>query len=291
MSQARMSENETINAESGSSSPGAILKRCREYHGTSIEEAAESTKIAVHHLMALEADHVKEFANLAYLKGFLRVYAGYLGLNPEDLMRLYERLGAPAVRPGNERKNGSKESGRKQRRFPWQKLALPAVLLLMMIATSAIFNHSPSPPPVNPSPQPGVVATPVTPVQPARSSAAVVVAPHKFETVSSQKQSPKREDAVTEKNVTPDSSYLESSRGIIVRLKVVQNGSLAVSIDGAGSQGFDLTSGDVFEWKADRTIALELSNAASVETELNGKLLKPFVAPAYVVLDANGVKH
>ena len=290
MSQARMSENETINAESGSSSPGAILKRCREYHGTSIEEAAESTKIAVHHLMALEADQVKEFANLAYLKGFLRVYAGYLGLNPEDLMRLYERLGAPEASPGNERKNSGKAAGRKQRRFPWQKLALPAVLLLMMIATSAILNHSPAPPPIHPAPQPGVVAAPVAPLQPALSSAAMVVTPAKPDTVSGQTQNPKPEEAVSEKNISPD-SYQESGKGIIVRLKVVQNGSLAVSIDGAGSQGFDLTSGDVFEWKADRTIALELANAASVEAELNGKPLKSFVAPAYVVLDVNGVKH
>jgi hypothetical protein len=86
----------------------------------------------------------------------------------------------------------------------------------------------------------------------------------------------------------------EPSRGFILRMKVTQNGTLAVTIDGASPQNYELTSGDIIEWKADKTIALELSNAGGVDSELNGRPLKPFgpaEVPIYVVLDANGVKQ
>jgi cytoskeleton protein RodZ len=286
-----MSENQINCADPGISSPGAILKRCREYQGTSIEEAAEATKIAVHHLKALEDDQVKEFANLAYLKGFLRIYAGYLGLNPDDMIRLYERPRTLSDSNDNSRKNsagGGKE--RKRQRFPWQKLALPAFLLLLMIITSIVLDHSPPSPRYPSSPQPSKVAVPMAAIQPVRSSVSSVAAQQKPENESEQEQGPKREEAASETNASPPA---ESAKGFVVRLRVVQNGSLAVTIDGATPQNFDLSSGDVFEWKADRAIVLELTNAGSVNAELNGKPLKPFGpngAPAHIVLDANGVK-
>jgi len=84
--------------EPSATSPGAILRRCREYHDLSLEEAEESTKIGANYLLALEEDQVSQFSSLAYLKGFLRIYATYLGLNPDDMIRLFEKLYAPAAR-------------------------------------------------------------------------------------------------------------------------------------------------------------------------------------------------
>jgi len=69
---------------------------------------------------------------------------------------------------------------------------------------------------------------------------------------------------------------------------------LSVIIDDAASQGYDLTSGDLIEWKAARTIALDLTDASGVEIELNGAPLQLQVSPgkpAYIVLDADGVKR
>jgi hypothetical protein len=101
------------------------------------------------------------------------------------------------------------------------------------------------------------------------------------------------EDTAAEQNGSSRLST-ESGRGFILRMKVTQNCTLAITIDGASAQNYDLTSGDIIEWKADKTIALELSNAGGVDTELNGKPLRPFGpldVPIYVVLDANGVKQ
>lgn len=286
-----MPENTAANDTSGASSPGTILKRCREYHGASIEEAAESTKIAVHHLRALENDQIREFASLIYLKGFLRIYAGFLGLNPDDLMRLYERLDPGAEDSEHDRgQTTGEDSKRKRRRFSWQRLALPTVLLLAMFVTSAILNHSSHPSRPVTQLHPAFTSTSAPAVQPVRSSAQAVTATPEPEAEPEQDHTQEAEEAV----VAPKDTAPKVNETFIVRLKVVQSGSLSVTIDGSTSQSYDLASGDVFEWKADRSVALELSNAASVEAELNGRPLRhfgPSGAPAYVVLDANGLKQ
>jgi len=286
-------ENETHTADSTASSPGTILKRCREYHGISLEEAAEATKVGENYLRALEDDQIREFANLAYLKGFLRIYASHLGLNPDDMIRLYERL----YKPSSDHKSGSGEGGGdglsgRRRKFPWKKLALPAALLTLMVITSVFLRRSPTPPP-QPSSQPGAATARAPAIQPVRSSARPAPPPVPSSMESAMAKTADHEEAAPELG-SSSKPAAEPARGFILRMKVIQNSTLAVTIDGASAQNYDLASGDIIEWKADRTIALELSNAGGVESELNGKPLKPFGpadVPAYVVLDANGVKQ
>lgn len=288
-----MSDNQTNSADSCASTPGTILRRCREFRGLSLREAAGATKIAEHHLRALEEDRVTEFANPAYLKGFLRIYSDCLGLNADDMIRLCDRLQAPAddASPGQE--EGRRAARRGRRPLPWKKLLLPTVLLAMMIVTSVLLDHSPPPLRRLPRPAPLPVAVPVAAVQPARSSAAVAAPAEEAEPEAEADQPLKPDEAQAERGVTHDAAA-ESSRGVVVHLRVIHNASLAVTMDGTTTQHYELAGGDTFEWKADRTIALELSDAASVAVELNGRPLRSLGtsgAPAYVVLDASGVRQ
>jgi cytoskeletal protein RodZ len=281
-----VSDNQTNSADPCASTPGAILRRCREFRGLSIQEAAESTKIAEHHLQALEDDCVTEFANPAYLKGFLRIYSDYLGLNADDMIRLSDRLPVSSDDASSGQGGGGRSASRRRRPLPWKKLVLPTALLVTMIVTALLLDHSP--PPWQPPPSPPLpVAVPVAAVQPVRSSATTSVAPEEADSEEEPDQSQSHEEAQPE-------VASESSRGVLVRLRVIHNASLAVTMDGTTTQHYELTGGDTFEWKADRTIALELSDAASVAVELNGRQLRPLGAsgaPACVVLDANGVRQ
>ncbi len=100
MSEIRASDSVSALPETLSGSPGAILRRCREFHGITLEEASETTKIGISHLKALEDDQIREFANQAYLKGFLRIYATYLGLNSADVAHgKTSRRGLPRWKP------------------------------------------------------------------------------------------------------------------------------------------------------------------------------------------------
>ena len=279
-------------SDPSATSPGAILKRCREYHDLSLEDAEESTKIGANYLIALEEDQISQFSSLAYLKGFLRIYSTYLGLNPDDMIRLYEKL-------YSSRNGGSRHStgtagvsdpppGKK---FPLQKLAMPAVILVLILITAAIFNRSPSPSGRRNQPAPATTPIAATPIQQTRTSAGKA-APTKppDEAIVKQKQadSPPAGQNGVQKSTT------ENTRGFVVRLKVTQSGTLTVTIDSSSSQAYDLVVGDSIEWKADKTISLELSNAGGVEAELNGKQLKSFGQsgkPATIVLDSEGIRQ
>ena len=272
-------------------SPGAILKRCREYHGISLEEAEESTKIGANYLKALEDDQVSQFSSLAYLKGFLRIYATYLGLNPDDMIRLYEKLYSSKSGKIDTSSPTTAGDQKPRKKFPLQKLALPAIILVMILITAAIINHSPSTPARQNQPAPSTTPIAATPTQQTHSSARHAD-PAKItdKTVDDYKNVDTSPPARNEKQKTSS----ESSNGFVVRLKVTQSGTLTVTIDGSTSQDYDLVVGDSIEWKADRTISLELSNAGGVEAELNGRQLKPFGQsgkPATVVLDPEGIRQ
>lgn len=288
-----MSETITNNSDSSASSPGAILKRCREYHGISLDEAAEATKVGSNYLQALEEDQAKEFASLAYLKGFLRIYASYLGLNPDDIMRLYEKIYAPVGMRGAGQSAGEGNRETVRRRFSWQKLALPVCLLLLLIITAAIINRSTAPSLQQAVPKPAA-ATQATPaVMPSRSSARQAPPAQKTEPVITPAATVKQESSPSERTST-QKQLPDPPRGFVVGMKVTQNGTLAVTIDGATAQNYDLAVGDVIEWKAEKNITLDLSNAGGVEAELNGKPLSSFGTagkPAYIVIDADGIKQ
>ncbi len=293
-----MSHTVTVSPESSSNSPGAVLKRCREFHGLSLEEASETTKIGISYLKALEEDQIREFANLTYLKGFLRIYANYLGLNPDDMARMYDKL------------NGAKdEANDPAGTFPatkrpvnymvtFQKLVLPAFLFLLILITATFFK-SPPPPPLRP-PQPviaPVAALPVAPVMPVRSSAKIkVVKPATEKPLPESKAVDSEPD---DKSLQPDPPLQppnmdDAPKSFILKIRATQNGVLTATVDGSFSQNYDLTVGDIIEWKAENSVKLDVSNAGGIDYEMNGKPYKklgPTGKSVYVEFDAAGIKR
>jgi cytoskeletal protein RodZ len=248
------------------------------------------------YLVALENDSTREFASQAYIKGFLRIYTTYLGLNPDDMIRMYEKHAAQGAGPaaaGHASVNGAPQEPPRRRtwRIPLQKLALPAILLaLILIATSIINRTDTAPqrkPPAPPAPQAAV------PVQQPRSSARpqpAAASPEHPKPVAAEPPAP---DSTTTTEHSAPAPPAEPLKSFIVRMKVLQNGTLTVTIDTAQPQRYELTAGDAIEWKAEKQIALDLSNAGGVEVELNGRPLRPLGGagrPAFVVLDPDGVR-
>lgn len=273
-------------------SPGAILRRCREFHGISLEEASDTTKIGISHLRALEEDQIQEFANVAYLKGFLRIYATFLGLNSEDIARLYDKLFG--VQPGKtEQVAKQQKSPRSSQKYIAQlkKLIFPAVLLTITIITAAFFKRPPAAPVRAALPAVAPQTIPGAAVQPVLSSATRKQSDAEAAVVKVEKV--QKETVDTDETPTPKRAA-EPAKSFILKIKVTQNGTMTATVDSGVAQQYDLTIGDIIEWKAEKKVALELSNAGGVDVELNGKPYKALGAPgktAYVELDADGVKQ
>lgn len=71
---------------------GLYLKQVREGKKLTIDKVIEDTFIMKKFILAIEDDDFSSFPGEAYLKGFLRNYGEYLGLDPADLISRYERI-------------------------------------------------------------------------------------------------------------------------------------------------------------------------------------------------------
>jgi hypothetical protein len=102
---------------------GGLLRAERERQGRSLEEAYRATHITTRYLKSLEAGEFERIPGEVYLKGFLRRYGDFLGLDGEELVRRYREQRAaseaaarperaPRTRPAERDSRGPQRSAR-----------------------------------------------------------------------------------------------------------------------------------------------------------------------------------
>lgn len=263
---------------------GDYLRSVRESRGLKLEDAAQVTKIGKNYLQAIEEGQFEKLPNIAYIKGFLRLYAGYLSLSGDEVVARYEReLPAPAgaaprtqaedplPHPGMANVEKAKFSGH-------GRFVVPALLLALVIIAAFFFADGEDAPAPPPAPQAPVAVVPAPapmplPVQPqlssAKTDATTTSAPAAAETLPA--------------------ATAGKQAGIVLRLRFNRDSWLSITIDDAISQSYDLKAGDIIEWKGSRLFVLDLGDGAAVEAEFNGRPLKPLGEPgkpAHVELKA-----
>lgn len=79
---------------------GQILKENRERRGTTLSEVSLSTKITIKTLQAIESGDPLTLPPKTFLRGFVRSYAIFLGLDVEEILRTFqEEMGSTLSRP------------------------------------------------------------------------------------------------------------------------------------------------------------------------------------------------
>jgi len=76
---------------------GELLRETRQGKGVSLAEVEKVTKIRQKYLEALEEGDYPRLPGEVFVKGFLRNYALYLGLDPGEVMALYKEEGGEAT--------------------------------------------------------------------------------------------------------------------------------------------------------------------------------------------------
>ncbi len=72
---------------------GEYLKKERELRQISIEEVADGTKISISRLRLIEENRFDDLPAEVFVRGFIRNYAEYIGIDPEEaILRLEEDL-------------------------------------------------------------------------------------------------------------------------------------------------------------------------------------------------------
>lgn len=70
---------------------GSTLKARRKALGKTLQQISDETKIRKDYLASIEADQYDRFNNPVFLSGFLKIYAGALGLDTEKILAIYRR--------------------------------------------------------------------------------------------------------------------------------------------------------------------------------------------------------
>lgn len=70
---------------------GPALRRARQMRGKSVEEAARETRIRAEYIEALEGEEFDSLLGDVYVRGSLRSYSTYLGLDPSKVLTVYNR--------------------------------------------------------------------------------------------------------------------------------------------------------------------------------------------------------
>lgn len=71
---------------------GSYLKRTRISNGVSLEEAAEDMDLSIAQLENIESGNTRAFKDIYQLKGYIRNYAKYLGLDSEQVMDTFNEF-------------------------------------------------------------------------------------------------------------------------------------------------------------------------------------------------------
>jgi cytoskeleton protein RodZ len=239
-------EKEAVSTESGSF--GDWLRRQRELREISLRDIAERTKISLRYLEAMEADRFDLLPAPIFAKGFLREYARYVGLSPDDVVNHYlsvhhpEELADPKEDTKVRSRPKAVDPGPTPVRRTWSwglLLALAGLILLVLVALLAWFVDHRHKEPANVSQAPPIAAPP--PVQIAAQPAAARPAP------------------------PPPSAPIQ------VSLDFNKDCWVEAVIDGGKSRLAELRiQGESLQLEAQKSISLTLGNAGVVDVRVNG---------------------
>jgi cytoskeleton protein RodZ len=122
---------------------GAWLRAQREARGVGLREIADSSKISLRYLEALETDRFEVLPAPVFTRGFLREYARVVGLDPDEVVNLYlvvarDREPEAAVAPGGPETAAARPRGSGPSALGYGLLVLLAVAIFLGLA--ALFS-------------------------------------------------------------------------------------------------------------------------------------------------------
>jgi cytoskeleton protein RodZ len=236
-------EKEAVQNES--SSFGDWLRRQREMREISLRDIADRTKISLRYLEAMEADRFDLLPAAVFAKGFLREYARYVGLSPDDVVNHYLSVNHPeeqeaAVDPKIRTKPKPLDPGQPPVRRNWSYgllLALVGFVLLVLVSLAALLvDRRHDQPASSRQAAPSIVVPPA----PAPKPAAAATAPP------------------------------QPSAPLQVSLDFTQDCWVEAVIDGKNRSSELRVQGEALQLEAEKSVVLTLGNAGAVEVQVNG---------------------
>ena len=111
------------------SSIGNILRTERETQGRTLTEVSKASYIKTKYLSALEEENFAAIPGEVYVKGFIRAYASYLGMDGEELVAQYDVPSEPVLL--QKEAPTAVESGKGRRRRRRKTVSWPEITIIV----------------------------------------------------------------------------------------------------------------------------------------------------------------
>ena len=246
---------------------GSDLRQAREQRGLTLRDISERTKIRQAVLRAIESDDFQGLPGSVIMRGFLKLYAREVGLNPDEIGRRYTaEVEAPAVEEHAVPAHAPLSPGESTRRV--SRVALAAIVLMAAVAAWYRFGRpaaefpsvtetarqSETPPPAPAATAPAAPSTGTAPATPAPATPAPVAA-------------------------AAGSAATTAADGLRIELQVTEASWIAATADGQQAVYRVVNAGERVEMRATKEAVLRIGVPTGVNVSVNGRPLKPYGRP------------
>lgn len=254
-------------AEQENQSFGTWLRQQRELREISLREIADTSKISLRYLQALEDDRFDILPAPVFAKGFLRQYARYVGLDPEEAINFYMAANGLA----QEDDTVDQASQHTTTNTPWSYamfVIVIAAVLMAVIWTLSWFNRRADTGPV-PGKTGGSSATVdgETTTGPETTTGLETTTGPETATFEPPSSTPR---PLTAEPSTTDATLAAPSPGFVVTLDFRGDCWVRATVDGETREDRVYTQGESLPLEALQVVDLELGNTFKVDVEVNG---------------------
>jgi len=222
---------------------GELLRSEREKKGLSVKDIEAAISIRVLYIDAIEEGNYDIVPGEVYLKGFIRNYANYLGLDGQKVIETYRQAQMPIVTETSIDTPTVEEPKVRKIKKKKSNYLIEAVIILLCVVGGAWWllgssNNTGKEPQNNLQTQ----TTPVSPTSPL----------------------PTQPNTLT----TP-----VQTKPVVIMAKYIERCWTSVIADGKQIYEGTPQSGDTLTWEAQKNITLTVGNAGGVDITSNGKPL------------------
>ena len=253
-------------------SVGALLKNRRNELGLSLADIAARTNIRITYLNALEEDRYEALPGEAYHSGFLRSYAGVLGLEAGSLLQQWRNETAGAA--GGKQGEVSVVPQLLSRAAPPRRLPRRALFLLLplFLVPAIVFYFFPS------DRHEGEMQVPDPPTQALTQPVEQLVSSLLGEGPLPRPESAAETEVVAEKPDPPAPGLrpvlpVIPAEGGVVKLEAMGPLAVEVEVDSRPLQRYVLNTASALQWDVGHSARLAVDNPAAVKIWLGGEPL------------------
>ncbi|MBI5235670.1 MAG: helix-turn-helix domain-containing protein [Deltaproteobacteria bacterium] len=270
-------------------SPGEHLKRERGLRGVELQKIFEATRAPLRYLSAIEADDYDGLPHPTFVKGYIRAYCKYLGIDDNDAVLRYEMYMREKAAGAHEQAS-EPESCRSDKATPLlgdkkAVYALAVVGALIIIGVYAFVVRRGGLPS---APAPKVTAQAEQPVQPASAPAredltAQAAKQLPAPSVNTPSQPVQGKALKPAKESEKDKPALAAKKHQLT-VKATQDVWIKIRMDEA-DPALDvlLKHGETITWRAANTFSMIIGNAGGVSMTLDGADLGVMGRPGEVL--------